>query len=296
MRVFYELTHTMCDREIMRSPDVRWDIYHPGGWPDGDRPIPEGGRIVDAPEGEYDAAVLGTDRFVGKLGATKIAFVCRTDFGKWKRPARLIDQVDAWVAPCQETVERWGMSGDPKAVVIEHGIDVEVFCGYQGTSKNVITVGNKIPERPEKGPDVLREVSKRVPVKLYGFGNEGFPHSYPYLGLTKLAEVYRSSSVYFNPSRVTVCAVLEAMATGMPVVTMAPVGNYVEMMRDRDNCFVVHSVEAAVSRIELLLRNQGLRMDFGARARATVEHRFHPAICAWRWRALLRKISEKTSA
>lgn len=294
MRIFYELTHTMCDREIMRSPDVRWDVYHPGGWPDGDRPAPEGARLVDAPDGTYDAAVLGTERFIGKLGATPIAFVCRTDFGRWRRPAALIEKVAAWVAPCKETVERWGMDGDPKAVVIEHGIDVEVFHGYQGTSKDVITVGNKIPERPEKGPDILREVSKRVPVKLYGFGNEGFPHAQPYLGLTKLAECYRSSAVYFNPSHVTVCAVIEAMATGMPVVTL-PVGNYMEMMKDRENCFIVRTVEAAVSRINLLLGNHRLGKDVGARARASVEHRFHPAICAWRWRNLLKKISSKTS-
>lgn len=292
MRVFYELTHTPCDREVMRSPDISWDIYHPGGWDHGDRPFPENARLVSRPEGKYDAAVAGTEKFLDLVPeGVPIAFSCRIDFGSWPKNTRLLSRVSAWVAINQETVVYWKMLDEPKATVIEQGIDSEVFKGYTGDVQEVITAGNLLPSRPEKAPEKIIEVSKRIPVYVYGYKNDGLPNTRGFLPMQRLAEAYRRSAVYFNPSGITCCSVLEAMATGMPVVTMGPVKSFIDLMRHNENCIIASDVDDAVWWIDFLLRNRSERMRIGAAARKSVEHRFHPAICAWKWKALLRRIS-----
>lgn len=290
MRVFYELTHTSCDREIMRS-GYEFDALHPT-WDEVDRPKPKNVRLVDGPSGRYDAAVVGTERGLSLVPAgVPVIWKCLTDYGQWPKPSHLLPRFAAWVAPCKETVLRWNMEGDPKAVVIEHGIDVDIFKGYRGEQDRVLSVGNKIPVRPEKGPEALREMNLAIPVELYGFGNEGFPGATGiYAPMLDLAEKYRAYRVYFNPCSVVVCAVLEAMATGMPVITMGA-GNFTDMMRDGVNCFIAESVNDARTRVEECLSNPGLASEVGARGRESVRYRFHPAIAAHRWGRLIENVA-----
>jgi glycosyltransferase involved in cell wall biosynthesis len=287
MKIYYELTHTGCDREIMRS-GFDFDVLHPE-WNEEDRPQPKNSRLIQAAEGPYDVSVVGTPHGL-RLAPKGVPLIWKsfTDFGKWPKPN--LEKIAAWVAPCAETVARWDLEGDPKAVVIEHGIDMDVFKGYSGKKKRVMTVANKIGERPEKGPDVLNAVNKLVDVDLYGFGNKDFVGNKGFRGFRLIADMYRAYRVYFNPSTVTVCAVLEAMATGMPVVTYPP-GNFVSMMKDRENCFIVSTPQEAANAIELCLRNKGLSRDIGQKGRESVMHRFHPGICAHRWRKLIENVA-----
>lgn len=299
MRVLYELTHTACDREIMRA-NMQFDVLG-GEWDYSGRPKPDNATMISEPRGNYDVAIVGTTSAFRKVPAgAKVIWKCLTDFGSWPKPVGILDDVFAWVAPCQETADRWGMRDHPKTRVIEHGIDPDIFSPAVGDGIGVLSVGNLLPKRPEKGPDVLIEVGRKVGVYIVGFGNEEFSKNEGtalcVLGCAKsvgdLADSYRKFRCYFNPSTVVVCSVLEAMASGLPVVTMEP-GNFVDLMRHRENCLIAKTSNEAVAHLKLLMNNPMLSRDIGAAARKSVMHRFHPAIAAYKWERLICEAAEK---
>lgn len=296
MRILFEITHTGCDRETMRSADLDFDAYHPKGWNHRDRPKPENARIVHGPaefRWPYDVAVVGNETILRYIPPEiPVVWKCLTDYGRRQLSPGILERISAWVAASQETADRWGMFGHPKARVIEHGIDSDIFAGYDGTVKSVLSVGNLLPIRPEKGPETLRAVGEKLHLDIVGFGNDGIgqPGRIRVVEAQEdvwaLAKMYRIHAVYFNPCSVIVCAVLEAMATGMPVVTMRP-GNFKDLMRHRENCFIADDYADAIYWLDLLLKNPSLGREIGAKARESVRFRFHPAICAFRWRQVL---------
>src|SRR5262249_25623311 len=72
--------------------------------------------------------------------------------------------------------------------------------------------------------------------------------------------------------------VLEAMATGIPVVASA-VGGIPDLVRDGDTGFLVRADDGAAlaDRVQLLLRDPARRRAMGARGRAVVERDFAAA-------------------
>lgn len=293
MRVFLELTHTSCDVAIMNS-GFDFDVFHTGEWDSRGRPQPKNSRLVRALSGVYDAAIVGTDRGLSLIPAgTPVIWKCFLDFGQWPRPEeKILNRLSAWTAICTEAVSGWGMAGHNKAHVMEHGIDTRMLNGYSGGIARAMTVGNLVPRRPEKGPVVLQETAKQVPIDIFGVGNEKlsgvslFDHA---VNFEALAELYRSYRVYFNPAGGVCCALLEAMSTGMPVVTMRP-GNFCDLMHHRDNCFIADSPDEAADFIKLCLSDKELSTSIGLRARASVVQRFDIDGCGRNWKRLIEQV------
>lgn len=293
MRVFIELTHTSCDVAIMNC-GLDFDVFYTGDWDSRGRPQPKNARLVRAPDGNYDAAIVGTDRGLSMIPmSTPVIWKCFLDFGQWPRPElKVLHRLSAWTAVCAEAVSGWGMAGHPKSHVMEHGIDMRALGGYSGEVARAMTVGNLVPQRPEKGPLILQETAKKVAIDIFGVGNEKlsgvklFDHA---ASFEELARVYRSYRVYFNPAGGVCCAMLEAMATGMPVVTMRP-GNFCDLMHHRDNCFIADSTDEAADFINLCIENKELATAIGLRARASVEQRFDIDACGRNWKKLIETV------
>lgn len=296
MRILFELTHTSVDYEIFRSGHEYATVYH--YWDESERPKPPNLTLVSNGDGQYDILVVGTEHGLRTLDRPGRAIIwkCLTDFGQHRLPEIVLQKASAIVFPCKETVWRWGLRNDPRSLVIEHAVDPEVFRGHLGDGPDVLSVGNMIPSRPEKGPDVLRTVNDAIPVHLLGFGNEEYPRAIGHsTGQKHLADLYRQYKVYFNPCHVTVCAVLEAMATGMPVVTMRP-HNFTDLMVDGRNCLVADTPQEAVAQIKKLLGATELRRQIGDAARDSVKDRLNPSVAHHKWGALYESLVEKVGA
>ena len=95
----------------------------------------------------------------------------------------------------------------------------------------------------------------------------------------QLRETYRSASLMIHPvSNATAnCAVLEAMACGVPVIA-SDVGGVRDYVSDRDGALVRNDVEPFVEAIETFLHNVDLRSIAGRHARTRAEEFAWPIV------------------
>ena len=271
-------------------------------WNVGFRPVPANVTEIEAPvasararQGAYDLVLcltlqdvqqvqswdvprlfvmlnmIGTD--AGLQGAVKDAYVERL------RP--LFQQVD--LAFISEKKRRdWGW---PAPVVVS-GIEPQDYGGYTGEVARVLRVGNRLRERDAMQGFSLQEqiVAAGLPSTVVG-DNPTVPGARPASSWEELKSFYRSH-------RVLLCtladehedgynlAVLEAMATGMPVVTTP---NSSSPIVDGVNGFVAADAATAAERLRQLLGDRDLALALGRQARQTVIDQFNLTACVAAW-------------
>jgi glycosyltransferase involved in cell wall biosynthesis len=288
MKILFQLTHTVRDEAIFQIGHdfcVETDV-----WDAQQRPMPKNITFSETVNGHYGMMIAGTEKWLRQHEAIPVPAILKASHhpGKQVFSPDVIERVDSIVCPTNEALHE---SKSAKAILVEPAVNGGVFKDYRPDAEHgVLTVGNMIPHRPEKGFETLLKVNYQVPVHLVGAGNTSYT---PWDGYTKsveeLAERYRNSKVYFNPNGMISTSVLEAMMTGMPVVTFEPVQNC-DVMISGVNCIVVRDVDEAVSMLRMLLANKDLRVWMGTNARKTVYHRFHPAIFKEKWAEILKAV------
>ena len=114
----------------------------------------------------------------------------------------------------------WDMQGE----VVLPGLDVSQYGGYTGNEKRVLRVGNLLKERDlMMGYSFGEKVLTDHPLLTLGM-NPGIPESRISNGFNDLLNQFKNNRVYINTTADGFedgynLAMLEAMATGMPVVT-----------------------------------------------------------------------------
>ncbi|MFA6110350.1 MAG: glycosyltransferase, partial [Candidatus Latescibacterota bacterium] len=215
--------------------------------------------------------MIGTD--AGLSGAAKEAYVER--LRPWFR------QVE--IAFISEKKRRdWGWDGP----VVVSGIDPEEYGGYTGEVARVLRVGNRLRERDAMQGFTLQEqlLGTEIPSTVVGVN--------PTVPGARASGSWEELKEYYRRHRVLLCtladehedgynlAVLEAMATGMPVVS-TPNGS--TPIRDGWNGFVEADPDRLRTRLRQLLADRELATELGRRARQTVVERFHLKDCAAAW-------------
>lgn len=298
LKILYEISHTACDYEIIHNCPDDFSFYGIGGvndeWNCYERPWPNHlMEVVSSIKGDYDLAVVTSEKLFSELPSSipKI-WKCLWDFGEVRLPPKIIDSIVAWVAPCRETANHWHLSNNPKTRIVEHGINADVFCSWQGNIPRTLAVGNRVMRRPDKFPAILKKIAVEILLDLVGDDNDDFfpANRLGYLGMKDTAEQYRQHRVYFNPSIVIGCATLEAMATGCPVVTMKP-DNFVDFMQDGVNCFVAENTDKAISIIQQLMKDDDLCRTIGSNARKMAQQRFNPKRCGDEWGQVIKSVA-----
>ncbi len=166
----------------------------------------------------------------------------------------------------------WGLDG----TVILPGLDVSEYGGYTGAKACALRVGNLLKER-----DLMMGFSTGEKV-LAGFEsvtlgmNPSLPGSRLSRGFEDLKTFFRNCRVYLN---CTVegyedgynLAMLEAMATGMPVVASF---NSTSPIEDGVNGFISGDVDTLRENLKTLLDDPSLAARMGEKARETVREKF----------------------
>ena len=176
----------------------------------------------------------------------------------------------------------WGLPGS----VIYPGIPIKEFKKYAGTDKRLLIVGNNL-HREHFDFEALMFAAKDLPIRIIGV-NPKIPGSEIVSSWDALKEAYSRCRAYLNLTRIPEdgynLATLEAMATGMPVLTLRhPTSPIV----DRYNGLVANDRFELVAKGRWLLQDHDLARALGLNALRTVEERFNIERFVNDWNRLL---------
>ena len=179
----------------------------------------------------------------------------------------------------------WGLEGD----VIPPGINVNQYGGYTGEAKTVLRVGNRMMERDLMlGFREQVELCSGLPTTLLG-DNPQLEESHRSKSWDDLKNHLCKCRVYLNTTKEPHedgynLSMLEAMAVGMPIVSLASPSSPLTDGRDG---FVSDDLASLRRSLELLLNDQLLAKTMGEEARRTVSAKFPYSQFASRWNSVI---------
>jgi len=176
----------------------------------------------------------------------------------------------------------WPMDGE----VIDPGIPVEEMYDYRGNKISLLVVGNAL-NREHFDFQTLLKLKEELPVKIVGI-TQGLRESQPARNWDELRTYYSECRAFLNltkePEKGYNLATLEAMATGMPVISL---DHPFTVVKDGWNGYLVKGFEEMVQKSYLLLTDIDLARRLGENARRTIEERFHINTFVQRWNQVL---------
>jgi len=176
----------------------------------------------------------------------------------------------------------WGLKG----TVINQGITLDEMGVYEGADPSLLVVGNML-HREHFGFDELMQIRTQVPVKIVGV-NPRIPGARPSRNWDELRSFYCQCRAYLNLTREPEdgynLAVLEAMASGMPVISLRHDSTPI---RNGENGFLVENASEAVERAKQLIADREFARRLGKCARETVAREFSLNAFQTRWNNLL---------
>ncbi len=176
----------------------------------------------------------------------------------------------------------WNLEG----TVINQGITVDEMGPYEGAEPSLLVVGNML-HREHFAFDHLMGIRAQVPVRIVG-ENPRLSDCRPSRNWDELRSLYCQYRAYLNLTREPEdgynLAVLEAMASGMPVISLQHPSTPI---RNGENGFLVANASEAVARAKQLIADHELARRLGKCARETIEREFAPSAFRRRWNDLL---------
>ena len=212
---------------------------------------------------------------------------------KLKKHLKSNDNADKSVFISDYARDEWGYKEDECAIV-KQVVDDKFFHGYHGEEPVVLTVSNEFQERGgqtgfplwvetvkalSKGADTFRLVGKNKDI------------SDAAKDIDELRDFYRKCRVYFNPaSRSTFpMTVLEAMATGMPVVSTLN-GSLADFAQTGVNGFWSNDTKELHHSLEKLLNDRSLARSIGMKGQEDVKKLFGIDLFVDRWNEIFKSV------
>ncbi len=203
-----------------------------------------------------------------------------------------LDKIGRFIFISESKRRDYGLQGR----VILPGVDAEQYGGYTGEKAEVIRVGNSMRERNLMfDVDFQEAVCQGLPHRVIGL-NPTIPGSEAAPSFDHLLQNYRSSRCMLHVTREDWedgynLSMLEAMATGMPVVSLA---NASSPLTDGVDGFVSEDADVLHARIQDLLNDPCLAKEIGARGRETVAERFPIQRFVNSWREVIHEAAEQS--
>lgn len=202
--------------------------------------------------------------------------------GKYYQLLEIIRELFTPVFISKTKQESYGMPGH----VILPGIDLSEYHGYRGEEARVLRVGNVMRERNVMfDVDFQEQVCGEYLNTVLGV-NPSIAHSRQSRTFGDYRNVLRSHRCMLHVTREAYedgynLALLEAMATGMPAVSLS---NPTSPVVDGVNGYSSYDAAELYARIGELLADRDLAVRLGAQARETVRERFPMARFIEQWR------------
>ena len=219
-----------------------------------------------------------------------------------------IDKADIVTTPSQYLKEEVGFD---KAIVIPNAIDINKFTITDLQDRediNIITMTKFYFEDKARGVltilKILNElpdpVKKRINYYILGKGkfleniikeSWKFSVKHSFVGWQDPQNFFSKSDLflYYSEHDNMPNAVLEAMASGLPVITNQ-VGAVREMIDNKQDGFIAQNEEEYRNHFLSLIENFSLRKQIGQRARKKIEERFNWDVIIWDYIKLYRSL------
>ena len=185
----------------------------------------------------------------------------------------------------------WGVEGK----VIEPPVDGEDYEGYTGEFPRGIRVSNFVSKRAQVlAWNVHEQITRDYSLTLVG-NNPDIPDSYPADDWNHLRRLLQTHRYYVHTTEPNLedgynLALLEAMGTGMPIIsTNSPTSPVV----DGESGFISDDVNYLRWGIRQLLEDPELAAKMGERGRRTVVERFSVAKFLERWHETIREAQSR---
>ncbi|NIA14336.1 MAG: glycosyltransferase [Nitrospiraceae bacterium] len=278
------------------------------------RPIPSNMTIVGESawragldNGQFDVVVAQNESNAATLHRYEVPalLVChnRRTFLSTTVTGENREDVDAYARLLERLQERfkfifiseskrddYGIPGD----VILPGIDVEEFGGYTGEEARILRVGNMMRDRNLMfDVDFQERVCQGLPNRIAGV-DPAMPDAQEARSFEDLLHLYRTHRCLLHVTREEYedgynLSTLEAMACGMPVVSLA---NRTSPLTDGLDGVVSAHAEVLRGRLVELLDNPELARILGARGRETVARKFPIGAFVENWRRVIETAAE----
>lgn len=179
----------------------------------------------------------------------------------------------------------WGMDG----TVILPGIDTNEYGGYTGEQSCILRIGNLMRERDlMMGYTASTQITEGFPCITLGL-NPGLPGVHLSRGFDDLLNHYRQCRCYINTTVDDYedgynLAMLEAMATGMPVISTS---NRTSPIHNGVNGFISNDLSFLRRCAEELLKNPVMARELGEKARQTIIDKFNIRTYLNKWNAVI---------
>jgi hypothetical protein len=186
------------------------------------------------------------------------------------------------VAVSKTKAESWGQD----CPVIAPGADPDEYCGYDGSRAVALRVANQVLARTERlGWDAHLAIVAGHPTALVG-RNPGLEGVEAASSWDDLRQRYREHRAYVHTAGIGLddgynLGVVEAMMTGMPIVSLALPESPIS---DGDGGYVSHDVAYLNARLGELLRDRDAARALGSRARERAVELFSISVFVQRWR------------
>ncbi|MBN2653639.1 MAG: glycosyltransferase [Nitrospirae bacterium] len=167
----------------------------------------------------------------------------------------------------------WGLDGE----IIMPGIDAQEYGGWSGEEKKALRIGNLLKERDLMlGFNIQEQILRDIPSTILGLNptiqGSSIPDSWESLkSYMKSHRVYMNTCVHPYEDGYNL-ALLETMATGMPIVSIA---NATSPIADGVNGFISDDYEYLYDKVLELFSDDKLASSVGIKAKETVKEKFH---------------------
>jgi len=305
----------------------RFDIVEPdqgrGGvrrWNTKIRPVPENISIIsnsllnaNLDKGLYDVAVLHNFSDLKRVAGVGVPVilvfhnklttelktgsntVTRSDY--LSQVKTLLNNVDLLVFVSESKREDWGYANS--GMVIRHGVNIQEMHTYSGVTPKALRVGNAIRQRGFMlGYNTQEEILDGYENSLIGINPQIEKAETP-RSFDDLKSIYASHRLYLNTTIEPYedgynLAMLEAMATGMPIVSIT---NASSPITDGVEGFISPDTGYLRRKIAQLLDDQQLAASMGAKGKNKVGQEFsmEKFITGWKaaFGAAIRRYREK---
>ena len=214
-----------------------------------------------------------------------------TGKSQYKKVLDRIEEHFSFVYISESKRDNYGLPG----VVIPPGIDVDEYGGYTGEVAEVLRVGNSMRARDSMfDVDFQERVCAGIPNRVVGFDPD-IPSAKPSKSFDDLLAAYRLLRCLLHVTREEFedgynLSMLEAMACGMPVVSLA---NPTSPLTHGVDGFVSYNVEELREYVNELLKDADLARRIGEKGRETVARRFPMHAFVQRWRETLENAAAR---